>query len=141
MISIKGQKEYLVALESVAMTDIVMNLFLFFFISFSLLYTMSPERMSKIEVRLPKANTAVALAGSEKAILSVKQNGEYYLGDGRVRKKDLRAELEARQRVNRDVGVLLKVDSRTRFDAVAYALDVVNALGIEKVSVATVKAE
>jgi biopolymer transport protein ExbD len=141
MISIKGSKDYLVALESVAMTDIVMNLFIFFFISFSLLYTLSPERMSKIEVRLPRASSAIALEGSEKAVIAVKQSGEYFLGESRVRKQDLKRTLQSRLSENRDLGVLLKIDSRVRFDNVAFALDVVNELGIEKVSVATVKQE
>ena len=59
MIAIKGSKGYVVALESIAMTDIVLNLFIFFFISFSLLYTLQPDRMTRIEVRLPKASSSV----------------------------------------------------------------------------------
>lgn len=141
MIRIKPSKGYLVALESVAMTDIVMNLFIFFFISFSLLYTLSPERMSRIEVRLPKASSAVALDGSKKAVLSVKQNGEYFIGESRVRRADLKEALRQKSRESGGEGVLLKIDSRSRFGSVAYALDVVNELGIDKVSVATVSVE
>lgn len=141
MISIKGSKGYLVALESVAMTDIVLNMFIFFFISFSLLYTMNPERMAKIDVRLPKASSAIALEGSEKAIVAVKQNGGYFLNGSPVRRADLKRALQAKVRENRDIGVMLRIDARARFDAVASALDAVNELGIEKVSVATVKSE
>lgn len=141
MISIRGSKDYLVALESVAMTDIFMNLFIFFFVSFSLLYTLSPERLSRIEVRLPKASSAVALEGSEKAIIAVKQGGEYFLGETRVRKRDLKRLLRSRMEENRDLGVLLRIDRKARFEAVAFALDVVNGLGIEKIGIATVKEE
>ena len=49
-------KQFL-TLESVAMTDIVMNMFIFFFITFSLLYTFNPQQESKIKVNLPKGMT------------------------------------------------------------------------------------
>ena len=48
-----------VSLESVAMTDIIMNLFIFFFITFSLLYTFNPFGESKIKIDLPKGTTTV----------------------------------------------------------------------------------
>ena len=42
------------------MTDIVLNLFIFFFISFSLLYTFNPERLAKVPVKPPTVTTPVA---------------------------------------------------------------------------------
>jgi biopolymer transport protein ExbD len=139
MIRIKPRQGYLVALESVAMTDIVLNMFIFFFISFSLIYTFSPSRPSKINVRMPKASTAVALEGSEKAILAITRSGEYYLNDEKVKSAALKKELGAVIKEKRDIGLLLKIDDMARFDFVVRALDVVNELGIDKVSVAAVK--
>ncbi|MFA6079808.1 MAG: biopolymer transporter ExbD [Candidatus Omnitrophota bacterium] len=139
MIRIEGRKDYLVALESVAMTDIVMNLFIFFFISFSILYTFNPVRVSKLDIRLPKAQSAVQLEGSEKIILSISRGGKYYLGDVLVHPKGLKKALVERLKENPKAALLLKVDSLTRFDHVANALDVINGLDIKKVSVATVK--
>ncbi len=139
MIRIEGRKDYLVALESVAMTDIVMNMFIFFFISFSILYTFSPTRISKLDIRLPKAQSAVQLEGSEKIILTISRGGKYFLGDELVRQKDLKNALSARFKDNPQAALLLKVDSLTRFDNVANALDVINGLNIKKVGVATVK--
>jgi len=141
MINIKGKNEYLVALESVAMTDIVLNMFIFFFISFSLLYTFSPAKMSKIEVRLPKALSAVALEGREKAFLAITKNGEYFINDERVEAKSLKKTLAAKLRENPSVGVILKVDGLAKFNAVAKALDIINELNIQKVSVAAFKKE
>ncbi len=141
MISIKGRQDYLVALESVAMTDIVLNMFIFFFISFSLIYTFSPMRPSKIDVKLPKASTAIALEGSEKAVLSITKEGEYFINDEKVKETDLKNKLRALLKENASLAVLLKVDSTAKFDNVVRALDVINELGIQKVSVAAVKKE
>lgn len=139
MIKIKSSKDYLIALESVAMTDIVMNMFIFFFISFSLIYTFNPVKVSRIVVKLPKANTAVALEGSEKVMLTVTRDGRYFINDESIRSSGLRPALEARLKENASLSVVLKVDGSARFSGVVRALDVLNELNIQKVSVSAVK--
>ena len=139
MINIRGGKDYLIALESVAMTDIVMNMFIFFFISFSILYTFSPDKVSKLEINLPKAESAVRLDGSEKTIVSISKSGAYFINDDKVAPKDLKSALRLKTKDRAEAGVLLKVDSLTRFSDVTRALDVINELNIRQVSVATVK--
>ena len=139
MITIKGRKDYLVALESVAMTDIVMNLFIFFFISFSLIYTFSPAKISKIEVKLPRASTAAAMDGSEKVVLAVTKEGRYFINEDVVKSSDIKAALESRLGEKPGLGVVLKVDGFAEFNNVVRALDILNELKIQKISIATVK--
>ncbi len=139
MITIKGKKDYLVALESVAMTDIVMNMFIFFFISFSLIYTFNPVKMSKIEVRLPKASSAVALEGSERLIFVINKEGRYFINEEEVKGSDIKATLEARLKENAALSVVLKADGSARFDNVVKALDIINELNIQKISIASVR--
>lgn len=139
MIEIKGKKDYLMALESVAMTDIVMNMFIFFFISFSLIYTLNPSRMSKIDVKLPKAFTARALEGSEKVLLSITKEGRYFINRDEIKVSALKSALESKLKEDSGLGVILRVDSSAKFDNVVKALDAVNELNIRKVSVAAVK--
>jgi biopolymer transport protein ExbD len=141
MINIKGKKDYQIALESVAMTDIVMNMFIFFFISFSLLYTFNQTRLSKIEVRLPKAQSAVSLEGVEKVILTITKRGEYFVNDDKVKAGDLKAIFKAKLKENPSAAFLLKVDNMTKFDNVVKALDVINELNIKQVSIASIKKE
>jgi biopolymer transport protein ExbD len=139
MINIKNRKEYLVALESVAMTDIVLNMFIFFFISFSLLYTFSPTRISKVNVKLPKASSAVSLEGSEKTILIITKDGEFLVDDEKKDIKSLKSYLGLKVKDDPSMNLLLKVDNRTKFSSVVSALDIINALHIERVSVAAIK--
>ena len=139
MIKVKGKKDYLVALESVAMTDIVLTMFIFFFMSFSILYTFNPERMSKIQVKLPKAATVVALEGSEKLTLVINKSGEYYINDDKIRYADMKTLLQGRLKDNPSLGIILKVDSAAKFDSVVRALDIINGLNIQKISIAAVK--
>lgn len=139
MITIRGKKDYLVALESVAMTDIVMNMFIFFFISFSLIYTFNPVKMSKIEVKLPKASSAIALEGSERLTFVIDKEGSYYINDEEVRPSGIKAALEAKLKENAALSVVLKVDGSAKFDNVVKALDIINELNIQKISIASVK--
>jgi biopolymer transport protein ExbD len=139
MIKIRSRNDYLVALESVAMTDIVLNMFIFFFLSFSLLYTFSPARMSKVDVKLPKASSAVSLEGSEKNVLAITKDGNFFLDDEVVPSDKLKEVLSSRLKDNPSMSLLLKVDSATKFNNVVKALDVINELGIQRVSVAAVK--
>jgi len=139
MISIKGKKDYLVSLESVAMTDIVLNMFIFFFISFSLLYTFSPARISKIDVKLPKASSAVSLEGAEKTMLTITRFGEYFVNDEKTKGAYLKKALQSKLKENPSLSIILKVDSMARFDNVVKALDIINELNIEKISITTIK--
>jgi len=142
MIKIKSSRnDYIVALESVAMTDIVLNMFIFFFISFSILYTFSPARMSKVDVKLPKASSAVSLEGADRNILAVTKEGNFFLDDEPVAPGNLKSTLGARHKENPSMSLLLKVDSATKFNNVVRALDAINELGIQRVSVAAVKKE
>lgn len=121
------------------MTDIVMNLFIFFFISFSLIYTFNPTKASKIEVRLPRASTATAMEGSEKVVLAITREGKFFVNDDAVKSSELRPVILSRIKDNPDLSVLLKVDANARFENVVRALDVLNDLDIRKISVASVK--
>ena len=139
MIKISGKKDYLVALESVAMTDIVLNMFIFFFISFSLIYTFSPSKISKIDVKLPKASSAMAIKGSETSVLAITRDGEYFLNGQKVAGSDLTEELKSKLKENPSLGLLLEVDGDARFENIALALDAMNALGIQRTSIAVTK--
>ncbi len=121
------------------MTDIVMNMFIFFFISFSILYTFNPTRVSKVEVKLPKASSAVSLEGSEKTILAITKDGEYLINDEKKDAKSLKEYLASLVKDDPSMNLLLKVDSRTKFSNVVSVLDMINELHIERVSVAAIK--
>ena len=121
------------------MTDIVMSMFIFFFISFSLLSTFNPARISKVDVRLPKASSAISLDGSEKTVLSITKKGEYAINGMKLDAKQLKVYLGERVKEDPSMNLLLKVDSRTKFSNVVNVLDIINELHIERVSVAAVK--
>ncbi|MHB8155517.1 MAG: ExbD/TolR family protein [Candidatus Omnitrophota bacterium] len=110
---ISGKRDYMVSLESVAMTDIVLNLFIFFFISFSLLYTINPWK--KLEVKLPKAEHASVIKDQQQINITISSNGPVYLDGKMVTMKELKGQVYSRYKSNPEISVLLCADKRRSF--------------------------
>jgi len=135
-VKISGRRDYLVNLESVAMTDIVMNLFIFFFISFSLLYTFSPYRIKKLEVKLPEAASATAVNSKKQVIITINNEGSVYLDQEAVTKRTLREKISLRYNENPGLSVIVNSDRLVRFKDVVDVLDILNALGVKNLNIA-----
>jgi biopolymer transport protein ExbD len=135
---IAGRRPYLVNLESVAMTDIVLNMFIFFFISFSLLYTFSPYRVKKLEVKLPEAESASNMDNRRQANITISNDGIIYLDQEQVNKKSLREKIALRRRENPGLGVIVSSDRLVRFKDIVDVLDILNAIGVKNLNIAAV---
>lgn len=129
----------MVSLESVAMTDIVLNMFIFFFISFSLIYTFNPTRAQKIEVKLPQAQNVRDLGESDQIDITLTQEGPVYLDKEIVSMKNLSSKLKQRVSSNPSLNVVIRSDRLVPFKTVVSILDIVSGSGIKNVSIAAVK--
>ena len=133
---ISGKRDYMISMESVAMTDIVLNMFIFFFISFSLLYTFSPWK--KLDVKLPKAEHATTIKDKDQINIIVSADGPVYLDKELVTMKELKEKVYLRYKTNPDLSVLLCGDKRRSFRDVVGVLDVLSGIGITRLSIASV---
>ncbi len=134
---ISGKRDYAVSLESVAMTDIVLNMFIFFFISFSLLYTFSPQRVKKLEVKLPEAASASTMEIDNKQVnITITNEGVMYLDKNVVTKKELKEKVSVLAARNPELGVILNSDKLVRFQDIVIVLDVLNELGVKNLNIA-----
>ncbi|MBU4467194.1 MAG: biopolymer transporter ExbD [Candidatus Omnitrophica bacterium] len=136
---ISGKRDYMVSLESVAMTDIVLNLFIFFFISFSLLYTINPWK--KLEVKLPKAEHASAIKDQQQINITITSDGPVYLDGKMVTMKELKGKVYSRYKTNPEISVLLCADKRRSFREVVSVLDVLSGIGITRLDIAAAEQE
>jgi len=136
-VKVQASRKSFLALESVAMTDIVMNLFIFFFISFSLLYTFNPNRTqeSRIEVKLPEGAAAGAQSGSP-LVVFVTAGNEIFIGDRPVRPDALLRELAKRAKTDRPSGVVVKADRAASVETLVRVLDAARQAGLRKLGVA-----
>jgi biopolymer transport protein ExbD len=137
--NVRPSKKPLLTLESVAMTDIVMNLFIFFFISFSLLYTFNPDKKeeSKIEVKLPEGSASESLKKEETPlIVQVTSGNEIYIGSERIAPKNVKNELSSRAKELQAAGIVVRADKRSSVETLVKVLDAAKQSGIRKLGVA-----
>ena len=136
---IGGRKDYLVSLESVVMTDIIMNMFIFFFISFSLLYTFNSNRVQKLDIKLPKAANTSNIENYSQVNISLTNEGMIYLGEDAVNIRTLKEKISLKRKENPNLVVILRADKLVAFKNIVNVLDTLTELGITNLNIATVK--
>ncbi len=133
---IQGRREYMARLESVAMTDIVLNMFIFFFISFSLLYTFNAKRVQKLDVKLPQAQSTTPIKSQNQLNITITSEGVVYLDEELVTKKELKEKTAELFRQNPNLSVVLRSDRLTRFKDIVTTLDILGEIGIKNLNIA-----
>jgi len=129
---IRGQA----TLESVAITDIILNMFIFFFTSFSLVYTFNPARESRVQVKLPQADVRAPAAPREPIEVSIDARGQTYLQGRPIALGDLTVGVQSLLAGDLSTVVIIRGDRSVVFDRVVQALEAVKKSGAERLSIA-----
>ncbi len=133
--NIKSHRKSNLSLESVAMTDIILNMFIFFFISFSLLYTFNKFKESKIKISLPKGVTEVQPQGESPLIVSINSNNEIFIGDDKVSPDSLLKALSSFSQTAKQKGLKVNADKHAAVDNLVKVMDAATQAGINKLGV------
>lgn len=137
---IVSRRDYMLSLESVAMTDIVLNMFIFFFISFSLLYTFTKHQ--GIKVTLPTAETAEL--HDENITVFITPDNEIFSGGRKMQIDELggvlREELNKIEDSQKRI-VVLKSDEKVNLGLAVKVMDVAKQAQAEGVVISTTKEE
>ena len=123
-------------LESVAITDIILNMFIFFFISFSLVYTFNPTRESRVQVRLPQADVSAPATPREPIEVTVDARGQTYLQGRPIALGDLTVGVTSLLAGDASTVVIIRGDRSVVFDRIVQALEAVKKAGAERLSIA-----
>lgn len=133
---IQRRNKEVLSLESVALSDIIMNLFIFFFISFSLLYTFNPQQESKIKVNLPQGMTDVRVQGESPLIVAINAKNEIFIGSAVVPLPLLVKRIGELSPEAKKQGMIVKADREASVNYFVKVLDAAKQAGIEKLGVA-----
>lgn len=133
---IKTLRETRVSLESVAITDIVLNMFIFFFMSFSLVYTFNPNRESRIQVKLPEADVKAPVQPKQPVEVTIDARNRIYLSGKQVQLSALTAGVANALGGDLSTAVIVRSDKSVIFDRVIQVLDAVKKSGAERLSLA-----
>ena len=126
----------MVSLESVAITDIILNMFIFFFTSFSLVYTFNPTRESRIFIKLPQADIKAPVDQKEPIVVTINSRNEVFLNNRQKSLKDLKTELQSLIAFNKMRPVIVRADKSVVFDRVVQVLDVAKNSGVDRLGIA-----
>jgi biopolymer transport protein ExbD len=127
-------------LESIALTDIVLNLFIFFFITFSLVYMPKTKAaQAAVSVDLPRAGRAEARGGAVPILISLKaaEPDTVYVGEKAVKLGELAGEIRAMPPDRLAQGAVLRCDRTVSIERTLQVLDALQQTGLRDVSVAT----
>ena len=133
---IKTHRDSVVTLESIALTDIILNIFIFFFTAFSLVYTFNPARESRIIVKLPKADIKAPVDQKEPIVVAINIRNEVFLNNKPKNLRDLKTELQSLIAFNKMRPVIVRADKSVVFDRVVQVLDVAKNAGVERLGIA-----
>jgi biopolymer transport protein ExbD len=133
---IKTHRDSVVTLESIALTDIILNIFIFFFTAFSLVYTFNPTRESRISVKLPQADIKAPVDQKEPLVVTINSRNEVFLNNRQKSLKDLKIELQSLIAFNKMRPVIVRADKSVVFDRVVQVLDVAKNSGVERLGIA-----
>jgi len=133
---IKTRRDSVVTLESIALTDIILNIFIFFFTAFSLVYTFNPMRESRIIVKLPQADVKAPADQKEPIIVTINSRNEIFLNNRPKTLRDLRTELQSLIAFSKMRPVIVRADKSVIFDRVVQVMDVAKNAGVERLGIA-----
>lgn len=131
-------------IEIIPLIDVI-----FFLLATFVLFTLSLQRISQIDVALPKADpTAPQNKDDNTVYLQVSEEGTYYWKFGTNPNPELISPGEIAPRLSEYVNsfgersrVLVRGDNKARFGAAVVALDEVRKAGITQVSVETIQSQ
>ena len=133
---IKTHRETFASLESIAITDIIMNMFIFFFTAFSLVYTFNPSRESKIAIKLPQADVKSPPDQANPIVIAINSRNEVFLNNRSKTLRELKTELQSLIAFNKNRPVIVRADKSVVFDRVVQVLDVTKNSGAERLGIA-----
>jgi biopolymer transport protein ExbD len=133
---IKIHRDSVATLESIALTDIILNIFIFFFTAFSLVYTFNPMRESRIIVKLPQADVKTPADQKEPIIVTINSRNEVFLSNRPKTLRDLKKELQSLIAFSKTRPVIVRADKSVIFDRVVQVMDVAKSAGVERLGIA-----
>jgi len=136
MIKVKTKRDFILSLESIALTDIIMNIFIFFFTAFSLIYTFNPSRESRVVVKLPQADIKAPVDQKEPIVVTINSRNEVFLNNKTKTLRDLKNELQSFMASSKNRPVIVRADKSVAFDRVVQVLDVAKNAGVDRLGIA-----
>lgn len=133
----KRQTQILFSMESVAVTDIILNMFIFFFITFSFLATFNRANEGRMDVSLPKAASASQPAKKKSLSVNLTRDGGLFLGTEPITIEQLRTRFQTEKVTGAEITLVVRADKEVLHGRVVQVMDLARAEGLSRLAIAT----
>jgi biopolymer transport protein ExbD len=131
----KRQSKILFSMESVAITDIIMNMFIFFFITFSFLATFNKAKEGQVDVSLPKATSASPPIARKSLSVSLTKDGGLFLDDTPVSLEQLKIRVQTEKSQDTELTLVVRADKEVPHGRVVEVMDIARKEGLNKLAI------
>jgi biopolymer transport protein ExbD len=121
----------------VAITDIIMNMFIFFFITFSFLATFNKANEGQVDVNLPKAASAAPRPDKKGISVNLTKEGGLLLEKEAVTIEQLKARFQQEKTTGAEITVIVRADKEVSHGRVVEVMDAARTEGLNKLAIAT----
>ena len=128
-----------ISLESVALTDIIMNMFIFFFITFSFLATFNQVKEGQVDVSLPKVSSATPQPEKKRLTVSLTKDGGLFLNEEAISIDQLQVKFQAEQAQGSEITLVVRADQEVQHGRVVNVMDLARTEGFHRLAIATVQ--
>jgi len=133
----RRQNKILFSMESVAITDIIMNMFIFFFITFSFLATFHKSNEGQIDVNLPKAASATPPTEKKGLSVNLSKEGGLSLDKEPITLAQLKARFQTEKATGAEITVIVRADKEVSHGRVVEVMDLARTEGLSRLAIAT----
>ena len=132
----KRQTKVLFSMESVAITDIIMNMFIFFFITFSFLATFHKSNEGQVDVSLPKAASATLPVEKKGLAVNLTKEGGLFLDKEPMTLEQLKTRFQAEKASGAEITVIVRADKEVSHGRVVEVMDFARTEGLSHLAIA-----
>ena len=133
----KRNAQILFSMESVAVTDIILNMFIFFFITFSFLATFQRSNEGQMNVNLPKATSASPPAEKKNLSVNLTKDGGLFLDKEPVTLEQLRSYFQTEKSKGAELTLVVRADEEVAHGRVVSVMDLARTEGLSRLAIAT----
>jgi len=133
----KRQRKILFSMESVALTDIIMNMFIFFFITFSFLATFQKANEGRVDVNLPQATSSAPPVDKKSLLISLAKEGGLFLDNAPMTLEQLQSRFRTEKAQGTDLSLVIRADKEVPHGRVVEVMDIARIEGLNHLAIAT----
>ncbi len=125
------------AWDTIAFADIVVNLFVFFFITFGLYATFDAAQKGTLPIELPRAISAPIAKPDLPLIVTIKRDGTIQVGNQKILLSELAATANRELSLKKEKNVLVRADRLIPLERFVSVLEVVRQTKARSVAIET----